>query len=263
MPRLELLLLQTAPHWHDAAANRELFGELIGRAPAATQVAVLPEMFSTGFTMQAARMAEPMSGPTVRWMRDTAAASGIALAGSVAVEAGGERYNRFVWAPPGEAPVVYDKRHPFRMAGEHEHYAAGPPGRVVVRLGEWRLLPVVCYDLRFPVWMRSRGDYDVIVCVANWPAARQAAWDALLRARAVENQCYVVAVNRLGTDGNGVVYAGGSGAYGFYGDALVEAGDREGAVAASLDLGELRRHREEFPAWLDADEFELGAGADG
>ena len=262
MSKLNVHLVQTAPRWHDAAANRALFDEHLDSVSG--DLAVLPEMFSTGFTMSAGEMCETMGGETVRWMSRAANERRLTLAGSVAIAEDGRCFNRFLWAQPGEPIVHYDKRHPFRMADEHEHYAPGTE-RVIVQLGEWRFLPVVCYDLRFPVWMRNRvrdgvPDFDAIICVANWPAARESAWDALLRARAVENQCYVIAVNRVGVDGNEVAYAGGSGVYGWYGDVLHDAGDRDEVVSATLDLDELRRHREDFPAWLDADEFVLADG---
>ncbi len=260
MSKLDVHLVQTAPHWHDPAANRALFDQYLDALPGGG-LAVLPEMFSTGFTMNAGEMCETMAGETVRWMSCAATERGLALAGSVAIADGGRCFNRFLWARPGEPIIHCDKRHPFRMAGEHVHYAPGK-ARVIVRLGDWRFLPVVCYDLRFPVWMRNRvnggvPDFDAIVCVANWPAVRQSAWDALLRARAVENQCYVIAVNRVGVDGNEVAYAGGSGVYGWHGDTLHGAGQRDEVVSAALDLDELRRHREDFPAWLDADDFAL------
>ena len=264
MSKLKVHLVQTAPHWHDPAANRRLFDERLDSVPGGG-LAVLPEMFSTGFTMCAKEMCEAMAGETVGWMSRSATERGVTLAGSVAIAEGGRCFNRFLWARPDEPIVHYDKRHPFRMADEHEHYAPGAR-RVIVRLGDWRFLPVVCYDLRFPVWMRNRvragvPDFDAIICVANWPAARQSAWDALLRARAVENQCYVIAVNRVGVDGNNVAYGGGSGVVGWYGDVLHAAEHRDEVVSATLDLDELRRHRQDFPAWLDADDFALADSA--
>ncbi len=215
----------------------------------------LPEMFSTGFTMSSREMAEPMNGETIAWLRDQAAETGATITGSVVIE-DGAYFNRMVWMPPDGRARVYDKRHLFRMAGEHEHYAAGHK-RVVVNLGSWRVCLSVCYDLRFPVWLRCRNDYDLMLCVANWPAARQSAWNALLRARAVENQCYVVGVNRIGIDGNGVEYRGGSAVYDWNGTLLVEGTDNPTVLAASLDLDALEAYRQRFPAWRDADEFEV------
>ena len=216
---------------------------------------VLPEMFSTGFTMSSAEMAETMHGDTVAWMRGLATQREVTIVGSVVIEDGGY-FNRMIWMQPGGRTTVYDKRHLFRMAGEHKHYEAGRD-RVVATLGPWRTRLSVCYDLRFPVWLRCREDYDLMLCVANWPAARQSAWGALLRARAVENQCYVVGVNRTGSDGNGIEYRGGSAVYDWNGTALVEGTDGPDVLLASLDLEALRGYRQGFPAWQDADGFEL------
>lgn len=253
--KLRVGLVQTAPAWHDAGANREHFGRMIDTIEDDVDLVVLPEMFSTGFTMSSGEVAETMHGDTVAWLRDQAARRGVTIVGSVVIE-DGAYYNRLIWMPPDGRATVYDKRHLFRMAGEHEHYAAGH-NRVVATLGAWRVCQSVCYDLRFPVWLRCRNDYDLMLCVANWPAARQSAWDTLLRARAVENQCYVVGVNRIGTDGNGVEYRGGSAVCDWNGDALVDGMDDPGVLTASLDLDALRAYRERFPAWRDADEFEV------
>ena len=255
---MRVALVQAAPAWHDAAANRELFGQMIDTIDREVDLVVLPEMFSTGFTMSSGDVAEAMEGETVTWMRGQAAQRGITLVGSVVIE-DGPYFNRLVWMPPDGRATTYDKRHLFRMAGEHEHYAGGRE-RVVVTLGSWRVCVSVCYDLRFPVWLRCRNDYDLLLCVANWPAARQTAWDTLLRARAVENQCYVAAVNRVGTDGNGVEYRGGSAVYDWNGTALAalaDGADDPAVLYASLELDAVRAYRQDFPAWRDADEFRV------
>ncbi len=254
MRTLNVALVQADLHWHDPTANRALFDDLIGDVEA--DLIVLPEMLSTGFTMASREVAETMDGDTVAWLRALAAKKGATVSGSVVIRDAGRCYNRLVWMPPDDRETIYDKRHLFRMAGEHEHYAAGE-SRVNVQLGDWRIRLSVCYDLRFPVWLRSRGDYDALLCVANWPAARQTAWNTLLRARAVENLCYTIAVNRVGRDGNGVDYRGGSGVYGPEGDALAEVFDREAVVTVSLDLDQLDAYRQQFPAWRDADGFEI------
>lgn len=252
---MRIALIQAAPAWHDAAANRELFAQMIDTIEQDVDLVVLPEMFSTGFTMSSGDVAETMAGETVTWMRDQATQRGVTIVGSVVIE-DGQYFNRLVWMPPDGRATTYDKRHLFRMAGEHEHYAAGRE-RVVVTIGSWRVCVSVCYDLRFPVWLRSRNDYDLLLCVANWPAARQAAWDTLLRARAVENQSYVAAVNRVGSDGNGVEYQGGSAVYDWNGTALAEEANDPTVLHASLDLDAVRAYRQDFPAWRDADEFEV------
>ncbi len=256
MQSLTLSLVQTATHWHDPAANRALFDDWLAEVADDASVVVLPEMFSTGFTMASETVAEPMSGPTVGWMRRTAAALSKVVCGSVVVAEGGRCYNRFLWVTAGGEITAYDKRHRFRMAGEHEHYAAGRERRVV-ELNGWRILPLVCYDLRFPVWLRNRGDYDLLLAVANWPAPRQGAWNALLRARAIENLAYAAGVNIVGTDGNGVSYTGGSAVYDPQGTPLLEAGSDAGLLTVTLDREALEDYRIRFPAWQDADEFEL------
>jgi len=219
---------------------------------------VLPEMFTTGFTMNSTQFAEPGDGPTRAWLLDQAGALDAAVGGSVAVVDDGRYYNRFMLALPGGPTYWYDKRHLFRMAGEHRHYESGSHALII----EWRglrICPLVCYDLRFPVWSRRRPglDYDLLLYVANWPAARADAWRQLLRARAIENQAYVIGVNRVGADGNGVPHEGGSAAIDFLGRALAEAGDGPAVLNVQLPLEPLRRFREKFPAHLDADLFTL------
>ena len=255
--KLGIALVQVAPVWHDPAANRELFRRVIETVDKDVDLIVLPEMFTTGFTMSSRKVAEKMRGETVAWMRDQAAQCDATVVGSVVIE-DGAHFNRMVWMPPNGHPTVYDKRHLFRMAGEHKHYTAGSE-RVVVSIGSWRVCLCVCYDLRFPVWLRCRDDYDLLLCVANWPAARQGAWHALLRARAVENQCYALGVNRVGIDGNGVEYRGESAGYDWDGTAIVEQTDRPAVLSVSIDLDALRAYRRSFPAWRDADDFEVRA----
>jgi omega-amidase len=253
---LRVTLVQSDIAWQDPGANRRrLAGHFRGLA-GHTDLIVLPEMFSTGFSMDADGLAEPMDGPTIGWMREEAAAMGCVIAGSVIVRDQGQHYNRLVWARPDGTLEHYDKRHLFRMAGEHEHYAAGG-ARLTVELKGWRVCPLICYDLRFPVWSRGRGDFDLLLYVANWPARRAHAWSALLRARAIENLCYVAGVNRIGRDGNGASYAGDSVALDFLGQPLSSEGGGDRVETAVLDLQSLRSYRESFPAHLDADAFEL------
>jgi predicted amidohydrolase len=253
---LRVTLVQAELAWQDPAANRRnlaaRFRGLVGH----TDLVVLPEMFSTGFSMAAAELAEDMHGPTVGWMREEAAALGCAITGSLIVREDGRCYNRLVWARPDGSVEHYDKRHLFRVANEQQHYAAGAR-RLVVEIKGWRVCPMVCYDLRFPVWSRSRGDYDVLLYVANWPQRRANAWATLLRARAIENLCYVVGVNRVGRDGNGASYAGDSVALDFLGQPLSSEGGGDRVETAVLDLESLRAYRQSFPAQLDADPFEL------
>jgi predicted amidohydrolase len=259
---LRVTLVQSATHWHDAAANRAHFDARLGALePGGTDLVVLPEMFSTGFTMASAEQAETMDGPTVAWLRAQAARLDAAVCGSVVIDADGAYVNRFLAALPGGDLVVYDKRHLFRMAGEDAHYAPGGE-RVVFTFRDWRICPQVCYDLRFPTFCRNRlGDggaaYDVLLFVANWPAARALHWRTLLAARAIENQAYVVAVNVIGTDGAGVVYRGDSGVWSWSGEPLAALADADADAALALDGVALRDWRGAFPAWKDADAFTL------
>jgi omega-amidase len=253
---LRVTLVQSEIAWEAPAANRHRLAEHFRGLAGHTDLIVLPEMFSTGFTMDAATFAESMNGPTVGWMREEAAAMGCVITGSLIVQDQGRFFNRLVWARPDGSLEHYDKRHLFRMAGEHAHYAAGG-SRLTVELKGWRVCPLICYDLRFPVWSRSRGDYDLLLYVANWPARRARAWAALLRARAIENLCYVVGVNRIGRDGNAVSYVGDSVALDFLGKPMSSEGGGDRVETAVLDLESLRSYREEFPAHLDADGFEI------
>lgn len=256
MPAVEVVVVQGDTRWHDPPANRTHYGALLDAHARAGALVLLPETFSTGFTMAVPGAAEPDPPPTLEWMRARARRHRCVVAGSLALATAEGVRNRFYWVPPDGAPVHYDKRHRFRMAGEHEHYAAGDR-RVVVRWGGLRFLLTVCYDLRFPVFCRAREDYDVLVCVANWPAARRGAWNTLLAARAIENQVFAVGVNRTGRDGNGVVHDGGSAVHGPDGASLVPPLDGEAVAAATLDGAALGAFRDRFPAWRDRDAFAL------
>jgi omega-amidase len=257
---LRVTMIQADLAWQDPATNRRNLADHFRGLAGHTDLIVLPEMFTTGFSMEARSLAETMTGATVGWLREEAAAIGCAITGSLIVEDGGQHYNRLVWATPDGGCAHYDKRHLFRMAREQEHYASGDR-RLVVELKGWRVCPLVCYDLRFPVWSRNRGDYDVLLYVANWPSRRRSAWSALLRARAIENVCYVVGVNRVGKDGNGASYTGDSVALDFLGQVL--GGDRGGDFVETvvLDRESLATFRRDFPVHFDADDFELRAGA--
>lgn len=227
---------------------------------------MLPEMFSTGFSMAADDLAEPMDGETMNWAKDIARTRQVTLCGSLIIRESGHHFNRFVWIDPEGAISWYDKRHLFRMADEHQYFTAGQSRQIIetstiqkpsLRKTGMRLLPQICYDLRFPAWSRHPGQYDVLLYVANWPAVRREHWLALLRARAIENQCYVIAVNRIGTDGNNVDYAGDSCAIDPQGSLLVDLGDRDVVAEFEPDLESLARYRATFPAHKDADQFEF------
>lgn len=258
MGSLRVSLVQQPLLWQDPAGNRESLEALLQPLAGASDLVVLPETFTTGFSMEVERLAEPAGGPTAQWMRSLASSLGAAVTGSVITADGGHFYNRLLWAEPGGELRGYDKRHLFRMGREHEHFT---PGRAAWSV-TWRgfsVCPLVCYDLRFPVYSRRRPqlDYDLLIYVANWPAARAFAWRTLLRARAIENQAYVVGVNRVGADGNGIAHAGDSAALDFLGATLAELGAEPGLVTVALDASALAAFRTKFPAHLDADAFTL------
>jgi len=263
MKPLRVSLVQGATRWHDAPANREYYARLVEPLKGATDLVVLPETFLSGFTNETLGNAETMDGDGVRWLRALAADLGAVVTGSLVMREGEACVNRLVWMRPDGSHEIYDKRHLFRMAGEHERYVGGER-RPIVELCGWRILPQVCYDLRFPVWLRNRYDreagrfdYDLALFVANWPAPRRHAWSTLLRARAIENLACCVGVNRVGVDGNGLAYAGDSVALDALGQVLVELGAQEQVATVNFDPTPLLGHRERFPAWMDADEFSL------
>lgn len=258
MSSLRVTLVQTALHWQDAASNRQAFGAQLEGIAGSTDLVVLPELFTTGFSMASESLAEGMQGATVGWLKATAQRLDAAVTGSVIVRDGTHVYNRLLFAEPDGTVHHYDKRHLFRMGREHEHYAAGL-APLVVTWRDFRICPLVCYDLRFPVFSRRRAglDYDVLVYVANWPAARAYAWRQLRIARAIENQAFVIGVNRVGPDGHGVEHSGHSGVHDFLGMPLLEQGEEARIDTVTLHHEPLQRFREKFPAQLDADRFTL------
>ncbi|WP_106478064.1 amidohydrolase [Phytohalomonas tamaricis] len=258
MTELRTTLVQADLRWEDPKANCQMLDGLLHETHA-TDLIVLPEMFATGFTMNSRAMAEPMAESyTVEWMREQAQRSQAVVTGSVAILDQGSCFNRLIWAQPNGELIWYDKRHLFRMGGEHERYGIGSERRIVELCG-FRILLTVCYDLRFPVWLRNVEDeYDVMLCVANWPAARRHPWRTLLQARAIENLCYVIGVNRVGEDAKGLHYSGDSMLIDYKGEALIdEPRDMPFMRTGTLGLESLREFRSKFPAWMDADRFTL------
>nr|WP_282452997.1 amidohydrolase [Lysobacter sp. CAU 1642] len=261
---MRVALVQGDTLWHDPKGNREYYRGLIERQVPECDLIVLPETFTSGFSNEALAEAEGMDGPSVEWMRQLARERSAVICGSIQCRTGAGVHNRLLWVRPDGSLDHYDKRHLFRMAGEHERYAAGKRA-ITVELNGWRIRPLVCYDLRFPVFIRNRFDreapgrfdYDLVLFVANWPAPRRHAWRTLLMARAIENLAYCIGVNRVGTDGNQVPYAGDSAVVDYLGLPLVECGPREAVVTMNLSAQSLRMHRERFPAHLDADAFSL------
>lgn len=264
MNNLRISLVQGETRWHDPAGNRDYYGEMISSLRGITDLVILPETFTSGFSNDAIGDAETVDGPTLAWMREHAADIDAAITGSVQIQEGGDVFNRMFWVTPDGAVQHYDKRHLFRYAREHERYAAGRD-RLTVEWKGWRICPLVCYDLRFPVFARNRYDverpdaldFDLQIFVANWPAVRSYAWKTLLRARAIENLCYVAGLNRVGRDGNDIEYSGDSAVIDFLGDAASECGENEVVSTTTLLGAELEAHRARFPAMLDGDRFEL------
>ena len=258
MSDLTVSFIQTELHWHDAAANRAAIEQQLAQLAGPTDLIVLPEMFTTGFSMEAATQAETMSGPTVAWLRTQAAAHNAVVTGSVIIEEHGQYYNRLLWVRPDGRLSSYDKRHLFTLAGEQHVYAPGR-ARLVEEWRGWRICPLVCYDLRFPVWSRNQPvePYDLLLYVANWPAVRRTAWTTLLRARAIENVACALGVNRIGRDELGHDYAGDSALLDARGNYLVEADDQAGVFTHTLRRDELEDFRAKFAALNDGDAFEL------
>ena len=252
---MKVALLQTDIAWGDPQANLERASEAIAAHPGA-DLYVLPEMFTTGFATQEDARLDGDPARTLAWMKAQAASGDCALAGSVAMSDGGKNVNRFFFVKPDGAVTQYDKRHLFTYGGERVRFTGGDQ-RVVVEWRGVRFLILVCYDLRFPVWMRNRNDYDAAIVVANWPVVRQDAWETLLKARAIENQCYVVGVNRVGKDPV-CEYLGGSALYNPFGQSLVRCTDGAADVATgTVFMGMLEDFRRKFPVLEDADDFEL------
>lgn len=260
MQTLRVSLVQGATRWHDPAGNRAYYGDLIASL-AGSDLIVLPETFTSGFSNEAIHNAETMQGPSLAWLSAQAHKLDAAICGSVQLRVDENVYNRLLFATPDGNIRHYDKRHLFRYADEHKRYAAGNE-RLIVEWRGWKICPLVCYDLRFPVYSRNQHaqsgfDYDLLLYVANWPSARRYAWQTLLRARAIENLAYCAGLNRVGTDGNGLGYSGDSTVLDFLGQPLVELGAQEQTVTVALDAATLAAHRERFPAWMDADAFTL------
>lgn len=262
MQNLRVSIVQGDTRWHDPAANRDYYAHLMAPLHGTTDLVVLPETFTSGFSNDAIDKAEGMDGPTVAWLREQAVRLNAAVTGSVQLRTAQSVFNRMLFATPDGELTHYDKRHLFSFAKENERYAAGSE-RVVVEWKGWRILLQVCYDLRFPVFSRNRfdaarpgqADYDLALYVANWPSVRSYPWKTLLRARAIENLCFVVGVNRVGTDGNQLHYSGDSAVIDFLGHPLSEAADEEVVSTTTLQWAELQAHRQRFPALLDGDGF--------
>jgi omega-amidase len=256
---LKVTIIQTSLHWEDVDANLEMFSEKISALKETSDVIILPEMFSTGFSMNASALSEPMNGKAVKWMQEKASEKNCVITGSLIIKEDNKFYNRLIWMKPDGSFEVYDKRHLFALAHEDKTYTPGNK-KLIVEYKGWKIHPLVCYDLRFPVWSRrtKKEDYDLLIYAANWPERRIAAWSQLLIARAIENQCYVAGVNRVGNDGNNIYHSGDSAIINYKGEAINNScADESCSETISLSQKELTTFREQLPFIEDADDFTI------
>jgi omega-amidase len=254
---MRITIIQHDIRWEDRTANLNHLADMISRLEDQTDLIVLPESFNTGFSMNAGELAEEMGSETYRWMLDIAKKTRSAICGSYFIKEDGRFFNRFIFVDPHERKVLYDKRHLFSIGGEDILFTRGNERAVFDYMGI-RINPVVCYDLRFPVWLRNRGDYDLLICVANWPESRKDVWNTLLKARAIENQSYVAGVNCIGIDDAGNRCVGESSIIDPKGRPIVTLPENEeGISTAEISLKELEDFRIKFPVWKDADDFTI------
>ena len=253
---MKLALLQSAIYWENTKANLEQFSNTIDSIGQAVDLIILPEMFSTGFTMTPHKVAQRMNGETVSWMKKEAFDRQLAICGSVVISENGNYFNRLLFVSPDGQIKHYDKRHLFTLAGEEKNYTRGEQ-RLVIEYKGFKLCPLVCYDLRFPVFSRNTEDYDVLIYVANWPEPRITAWDALLKARAIENMSYVIGVNRIGQDDNSNHYNGHSQVLDCFGNYLIAPRESAGVFIIELDKNQLLTARRQFGFLNDRDDFRV------
>lgn len=256
---LKITLIQSFLHWEDKQANVSMFDDKIAAVKEGTDIIILPEMFTTGFTMNAQAMAEPMNGPAVEWMKEKAREKNCVITGSMIIRENGAFFNRLIWMSPDGSSLQYDKRHLFRLAHEEQSYAPGK-NKIVIDYKGWKILPLICFDLRFPVWSRrtKSSDYDLLLYVANWPERRITAWNQLLIARAIENQCYVAGLNRVGNDGNDIYHSGESAVINCKGENISGIPAHEECTETiTLNKQELSDFRNQLPFIEDGDDFTI------
>lgn len=254
MQGLTLKCVQTNLFWQDIQSNLKQIEQLLNANKTPADIIILPEMFSTGFSMETKLLAETMKGPTIQWMYEKSHAYGSAICGSLIIEEDGQYFNRFIWVDPEGRLYQYDKRHLFTLLGEHDHFTAGNEHTLIEYKG-WKIQPFICYDLRFPIWCRNTVEADLQLFVANWPERRSGHWKSLLEVRAIENQCYVAGVNRTGEDNNEVPHSGDSGIYDYYGRELVTLCHSNGVFTETLTMKGLMECRKKFPFLGDRDQF--------
>jgi len=253
MRDLKITLIQTEPVWEDIKGNIALFDEKINDISEETELIILPEMFTTGFSMNASSLAQDINGSSINWLQNKSRQINADIVGSIIFANNGMYFNRLLWAKPDGHLFTYDKKHLFRFAGEEKVYSAGV-GNITVELNGWKIRPFICYDLRFPAWTRNiKNQYDIAIFIANWPEKRSMHWKSLLQARAIENQCYVIGVNRVGTDGNGLFYSGDSSIIDPLGKIIFHKNDKECTFTTVLSYNTLEEYKKAFPAWMDAD----------
>lgn len=254
---LNISIVQSDLRWEEIDKNLDYHYSLIKNLKDKTDIVVLPEMFTTGFSLHAEQLAETMDGKSVEWIIQTSKKLSFVITGSIIIKESDNFYNRMIWAQPDGKLFYYDKRHLFRMGGEHKHYSFGNT-KVIVNYKGWNIRLLVCYDLRFPVWSRNKQDYDIAIYIANWPITRADAWKTLLSARAMENQAYIVGVNRCGIDGMNLSYSGDSRIIGPDGK-IISACDeyKEQVITTSISKGVLSTLQQSFPVHLDSDNFEI------
>jgi omega-amidase len=261
MSSLTITLIQTNLSWEDKPANLLMLEEKINALEEKTEIIILPEMFTTGFSMRAKDLAETMDGPSVKWMKKVSAEKKVILTGSLIIEENGKYFNRLIWMLPNGQFGQYDKRHCFSLAGEDKYYTPGDT-RLIASVKGWKVNLCICYDLRFPVWSRQTKapdsespEFDLLIYVANWPDRRVHAWKTLLPARAIENQCYVAGINRVGNDGNDIYHSGYSMVVDPLGEVQQMEPGKEGIRTITLDRNKLDQTRQQIPFWKDADPF--------
>lgn len=253
MQDLTLSVIQTDLIWEDKSANLTMLERKIGSITEPTDLIILPEMFTTGFTMQAQDLAETMEGPSISWMKKKSTEKNTDLIGSLIITDDGKYFNRLLWVKPDGKICFYDKRHLFRMAGEDSVYTAGSK-KLTIELNGWKIRPFICYDLRFPVWTRNYGnEYHAAVFIANWPEKRSFHWKTLLTARAIENQAYIIGVNRVGEDGRGIPHSGDSAVFDPAGQAVINLTGKEEIRTITLSSSFLEEYRRSFSVWMDSD----------
>lgn len=252
LEQLEVALVQSDLIWEDIEGNLSQFDDMLWDADA--DVIILPEMFTTGFSTRSEALATDMDGASVQWMHDLACRLGSLMMGSMIIREDGQYFNRLICAHPDGSLEYYDKRHLFSLVNEQNFFSAGS-SHLIVDYNGWKIAPYICYDLRFPVWTRNVEQADLMVFVASWPEKRQKHWNLLLNARAVENQCYVAGVNRVGLDDAGITHNGMSAVYDYWGNEQLSAGDSQGVFKTKLSKAKLHEHRERFGFWRDSDKF--------